>query len=241
MADAVKARSGARAERTFYLSMALLMAAGILGGFLPSWFLRQWMHQPSMLPLTPWIWIHGLVFTAWLALFVTQVGLISAGNRAMHQRLGVAGFGFAVILFVVGFAASLHGAARGSHPPFLSAESWLAVPILNLVSPALLIPLGLANRRKDPQAHKRYMLMAMAAFTGPGFGRIAFIPFYAGLYIPALFIVALVGWDIHSRGRIHRATWIGGSIAFLAICVSPLIWNTPAWLAVARWLMALWV
>jgi hypothetical protein len=56
----------------------------------------------------------------------------------------------------------------------------------------------------------------------------------------APFIVALVGWDIYSRGRIQRATWIGGSIAFLAICVSPLIWNTPAWLAVARWLMALW-
>ena len=242
MATVVRAgRASARAERTFYLTIALVMAAGIIGGFLPSWFLRQWMHQPMMAPLTPWVWFHGIVFTAWLALFVTQVSLVSTGNRPLHMKLGMAGFGFAALLILAGFTAALHGAVRGANPPPFTPDQWLAVPIFALLSPAVLLPLGLAYRRRDSQTHKRYMLMAMVAFTTPGFGRMLFMPFWMGMMvIPMLFVAALIGWDLYSRGRIHRATAVGGGVVFVSTIVPLLVWDSAAWLGTAHALMTLW-
>src|SRR3546814_11421253 len=70
-----------------WMAAAMLV---IVAGFAPTWFLRPWLAQVQMLPITPLVWLHGLLFTAWLLLFATQVGLVSAGaaRRSEERRVG---------------------------------------------------------------------------------------------------------------------------------------------------------
>lgn len=243
MTDVVLAAPQRRlnAERIFYLSMAWLMAAGLLAGFAPSWFLRPWLYQPTMNPITPLVLVHSLVFTGWLILFVTQVSLISAGRVALHRQLGISAMGFALVMLVLGFMTAVSSAVRGTGPPPFPADQFLAVPLFALLGPAIMIPLGLANRKRDSQAHKRYMLLSMTTFIGAGFGRLTFWPFVIGDFIvPSLFVGALAAWDIHSRGKLHPATMTGGAIALLAICGPLLVWQTESWLWLANSLMDWW-
>lgn len=229
------------AERMFYLSMAWLMALGVFAGFAPSWFFRPWLYQPTMNPITPLVLIHGLVFTGWLIVFVTQVSLISAGRVALHRRLGISAIGFAVVMLVLGFTTAVASAVRGTVPPPYPPDQFLAVPLFSLLAPAVMIPLGLANRNRDSQAHKRFMLLSMAMFLGAGFSRLTIWPLVFGNFlVPSLFVAALAGWDMYSRGKLHHATITGGAIALLAICGPLLIWQTEGWLAVANSLMNWW-
>ena len=87
------------------------------------------------------------------------------------------------------------------------------------------------------------MLLASVNLLAAGIARWPFAmmqagpPMYFGL--SDLFIVALVAWDLASRGRVHPVTLWGG----LAIVVSqPLrlvLMGTGAWLAFAGWAVGL--
>jgi hypothetical protein len=55
-------------------------------------------------PLAPLVIVHAIAFTAWIALFLAQAGLISARQHKLHMRLGMATVGLAVIIVVLGLA-----------------------------------------------------------------------------------------------------------------------------------------
>ena len=57
-------------------------------GFAPTYYLRAFYHAD---PLPSVFRIHGLVFTAWVVLFVVQTALVSARRTDIHRRLGVVG------------------------------------------------------------------------------------------------------------------------------------------------------
>lgn len=233
--DMTARRSSLASERRFFLGITAVIIAAILAGFAPTWFLRPWLYRPVMLPFTPLVWLHGLLFTGWAALFMTQVGLVSAGRLDVHRRLGMLGFVLAIAMAVVGTLAALHGVARASGPPGIPPLSFLAVPLLSVPAFAGLILTGLHFRRR-PDVHKRLMLLAMIAFLPPAIGR---MPIFAGplgaLVIPTLFILALLAWDVKSRGRVHKATIWGGLANFAAFLTPMLIWNSQPWLGFARW------
>ncbi len=64
MTVASNAARPARADSIFFPGMALAMAAVVLVGFAPTWFLRGYVHSPIPLaPLSPLIIIHGTAFT----------------------------------------------------------------------------------------------------------------------------------------------------------------------------------
>jgi hypothetical protein len=233
--DTAARRSPIGGERRFFVGITAVIIAAILAGFAPTWFLRPWLHRPDMLPFTPLVWLHGLLFTGWALLFMTQVGLVSAGRLDVHRRLGMIGFALAIAMAVVGTLAALYGVARASGPPGIPPLSFLAVPLLSVPVFAGLILSGLHFRRR-PDVHKRLMLLAMIAFLPPAVGR---MPIFAGplgaLVVPTLFILALVVWDVKSRGRVQRATIWGGLANFAAFLTPMLIWNSQPWLGFARW------
>jgi hypothetical protein len=67
----------------FYLTMSVISAALIFLGFAPSFYLKSLIHAPP--PLTRLSITHGVVFTAWTGLFLTQSALI-----AFRKRLRIA-------------------------------------------------------------------------------------------------------------------------------------------------------
>jgi hypothetical protein len=93
--------------------------------------------------------------------------------------------------------------------------------------------------RRDPQAHKRWMVLATVNLLGAAFARwpgVASLgsPFvYFGL--ADLFIVALAIWDFRSRGRLHGATLWGGLAIILSQPLRLALSETDAWLGFAGW------
>jgi hypothetical protein len=119
------------------------------------------------------------------------------------------------------------------------------VPLLDVPVFGTLLILGLASRFQ-PVAHKRYMFIAMTDMMGPGFGRIApllpvprtlVIP-TGQIFLPALFLVALIAWDYWSRGRPRGVSIVAGSAVIAVAAVKPLMWSTSGWLHFAEWVSA---
>jgi hypothetical protein len=235
MATAIKTAPRLNAERKFFMSMAVALIALIITGFAPTWYLRPWLGQPTMLSLTPLVWLHGIVFTGWATLFIVQVGLVSAGRTEIHRRLGLLAFGFAAALAPLGIITALYGALRASGPPEVPPLSFLALPLFTITTLVVVILFGLAKRR-NAASHKRLMMLAMILSVAPGAVRIPIFPGPIGfLGVPSVFILALVIWDRKSRGKVLPATCWGGLAAFLALLTPLLIWTSAPWLSFARW------
>ena len=231
------------AERLFYTGVAVAMFAAVFLGFARSFFLRPWFPEVPA-PTEPVFFVHGVAFTAWLVLLVAQPALVAAHRTDQHRKLGWTGAGLAAAMVALGTFGALVAARRPtgfvgiSLPPL----QFLAVPLFDMALFAAFVALAVAKRR-DSQSHKRLMMLASVNLLAAGIARWPFAMMQAGppmfFGLSDLFIVALVAWDLASRGRLHAVTLWGG----LAIVVSqPLrlaLMGTGAWLAFAGWAVGL--
>lgn len=78
---------GTAAADRFYVSCALLISLVVFAEFARTYYLKFALGTPSLQWL---LHAHGIVMTAWVVLFLTQVNLTSAHRVALHRRLGVA-------------------------------------------------------------------------------------------------------------------------------------------------------
>lgn len=222
------------AERRFYGRMAIAIFIVIFIGFAPSFYLFQTVSYPRPNPsLTAMTMLHGLVFTAWLALFYVQTQLVAAGRRDIHRQLGVAGFALAASLIPIMYLTAMQAIPRESHPPFVDAITWSAVPLLSIPPTAFMLFMGWRHRM-TPQAHKRFMLLATLGMTEPGIGRWPIFPpmleahVVSGLLSFAM-VIPLILWDRKTLGSLHWATKFGlGALAF-GYYARYFVWHSAAW------------
>src|SRR5260370_9542318 len=79
------------------------MLATVFWGFARSYFLAGVFKAP----LPNWlIHLHGAAFTSWILLLIAQTTLVSAHRVDVHRKLGLAGFGLACLVVVLGLSAS---------------------------------------------------------------------------------------------------------------------------------------
>jgi len=243
MATALRRRPAMNAERRFYLSMATIVLVSTFLGFAPSYYLRFAIDMPGRWePLIPIVFIHGLLFSCWVLLFVTQVALVSAGRTDIHRRLGVLGMWMIAAMIPLALFVGLRGVGRPLTAPVgLDPRAWLAVPLLDVPVFGGLIVASLIKRR-DPQTHKRLMMIAMVDMMRPSLGR--FLPLLGApgpvaLMGPLLFLLPQFVFDLRTRGKIHPAT-LWGSLPVVAIVLPlPLFWTSHWWLSFAGWAAAL--
>jgi hypothetical protein len=83
-------------------------------GFARTYFLAGVFraHLPGLI-----VHIHGAAFTAWVLLLIAQVSLVSANRVDVHRKIGLAGFGLATLMVVLGFLAATNALTRGVIPP----------------------------------------------------------------------------------------------------------------------------
>lgn len=246
MATRTASAPGLTAERRFYAGMAIAILAMVFAGFAPTFYLRSLVPMPAgTLPLTWLVVLHGLVFSAWVLLFLTQVALVSTRQTAVHRRTGIFGFVLLAAMIVVATLTALEGVGRGNASPGLSPLTWLAVPLLDIPVFAGLIGAGLLNRHR-PQVHKRFMLASIIGLLPPSIGRFAF--YWLGDAIPfpvviiggqLLFLLPLALWDLWSRGRIHWVTATAALVLVGSWVFRLAIWQTDAWLSFAGWAASL--
>jgi len=188
----------------FYFFMSLLVAAIVIYGF--SHTVNQNLIHAA--PPRPWLlWVHGTLFSAWVAFFILQSALVRTRNVPLHRLLGWFGATLAAAMTVVGITAAITMGRFDLHVLHESfAVPFLIVPFWDIACFTTLFWLAVTWRKK-PETHRRMMLMATCVLTSAAFGRFpwqAIIQhgwFYAGV---DLLIVLGVVRDLVVTRRVHR-------------------------------------
>jgi len=227
-----------RRDRRFFTGMAVAAALTVFAGFARTYYLKGVFGAP---PLSQLLHVHGLLFTTWILLFVTQTSLVAARRTDIHRRLGVAGGLLAAVMVVVGLMAAIDAVHRGVQPPGAPPPLiFFMIPFGDILSFGAMVGLGLYFRRR-PEVHKRLMLLATITLLSAAIARLPGVlgtgplVFYA---LTDLFIAACWLYDRLAHGRIHPTFLWGGLIL---IALQPIrLWfaGTEAWLAFVRWLTA---
>jgi hypothetical protein len=223
-------------DRRFYSGMALLIAAIVFAGFSRSFYLSPWLDGPALSPLRI---VHGLVFSAWIVLFVAQTALVAGGRRDIHRRLGVVGAVLAAAMLVVGTVLAIGNAREGRAPPGVPPLPFLIIPLFDMLVFAPLVAAAVWYRRRS-ETHKRLMLIATISLMAAPVARLPTALAAAGplFYFGVVDLLLLTGvlYDLATRRKVHPV-YVWGGLAILASQVIRLaLSGTGAWLAVATWL-----
>jgi hypothetical protein len=228
------------ARPRFYPAMGIALALLVAVGFARTYYLKPLFDTPS-LPLRTHV--HGLLFTAWMGLFIVQARLIATHRMRLHRRLGLAGVMLAVAMILSAYHAAVNP-GPDARPPFgFTTEQFLIAPMTNLVLFGAFVTAGLALRRHSDY-HKRLMVMATISIVGPAIGRasrllLANVPNLTSVYaVTALLVLACVVADLVNHRRLHPVTSIGGIIVATSWPLRLAVAKTEEWLTVARWLLA---
>lgn len=226
-----------RRERFFYIGMSIVAMTTVFAGFAPTYYLRPYFNTAPLMPL---LHLHGLVFTSWLVLFVTQTTLVAAHRTDIHRRLGIVGGVIAVLMILLGVTTAVIRAKQGATPvPEVSPLSFLVIPLGDMFVFAILIGLGFYFRRR-PDVHKRLMLLATIAILGAAIARLPLAIMKAGP--PAFFgltdvlVLTCVAYDLVTLRRVHRATVLAGLLIVASQPLRLMLGATNAWLSFAAWL-----
>ncbi|MGC1730487.1 MAG: hypothetical protein WA747_14045 [Steroidobacteraceae bacterium] len=193
-----------------YSYAALAVAALVFAGFARSYYLRVLFHVRAIAPL---VHVHGILMSAWIALFVTQALLIARHRPDLHRRLGVAGAALAPLIVVIG-SLTVTAAIHRRFPavgPLRFGRIFVEFDGLSLWSFGALA-LAAVLWRSRPDVHKRLMLSATVVLLPPAVGRIAEHLLSGGdwnLVIAAVttgaFALVCACVDTLRHGRVHPA------------------------------------
>jgi len=226
-------------DRRIFTIAAVLFPLIVLAGFARTYYLSTFFDAPPI--PTALVHLHGLLMTAWVSLFVTQVWLVSSKRVWLHRRLGMAGIGLAALIVPAGLATALRAAKYGSTstPPGIPPLAFLIVPLFDLV---VFVPLFAAAiyYRRQPAVHKRLMLLTAINFLPPAIARIPIASLQAlgpvwFFGLPALLAIA---WFILDTRR-HGLNRIALTAMILMIASYPLrlmLLGSESWLRIAGWL-----
>ncbi len=232
-------------ERWFYLLAGCLFLVCVALGF------RQFYlhgHNAAGGPVTPQIaalvYLHGIGMSAWVLFVIAQSSLIVGGHRRLHISLGIGGALLAAFLLIVGLLTAITSVHyRPQDFVFFGGpRHFLIVPTTDIVGFAVLVAIGLRNRRRA-EIHRPMMCLATVFVMTAALFRIPFIrvPLVSALkgstfavfapWIPMLTLGLLLGlakwlmtrtWD-----RYFALGWAGiASVCLLQVgIVNTALWN----------------
>lgn len=227
-------------ERSLYSAAAILALLFVFAGFAPTYFLKGVFGGPELSTLKH---VHGLVMTAWFALFLVQVRLVATGNVRLHRKVGMAGVALALLVMTVGLQLGIASARAGATPlPSIPPLVFLVMPVAELVIFAVLFGAAIAMRKRGPY-HKRFMLLASVAMLTPAMARLPFEFIRAGgppafFGLTDLVILACIAFDTVKNRRVHPAFIVGLIVVLAGQGGRILVAGTPQWMAFARWLVS---
>jgi hypothetical protein len=208
-----------RCRSHFFLGMSVAAAVTVLVGFAPTFYLRGYLPmRPDQPPLTPILLVHGILGTAWIALFLTQSLLVVSRRVALHKQLGIAGGVLGAALVIVGMMTAIDALRRNVGPFGMDPRTWfLSVPLAGTALFGALVVAAFA-RRRSPDTHRRLMLLATISLLNPAFGRIVGSYLGVGLMgflvlifvLTDVFVVVAAFHDVRVRGSVHPALLRGG-------------------------------
>jgi len=214
------ARTKTFVERWYFTGMAIVMLVVSIAGFMPAI-----VHPVGRrAPLTLLAAVHGIVFLAWLLLFLAQSLLVATRRVGWHRRLGLTSIFLLALIIPLSYATTVGMVRRGfdlsgdqhvdPHPQLVGGLDGYTASVFNFVGLLGFAILAIAAilYRGRPEIHKRLMLFANFELMGPPIthlighiSRQALTP--AMVLVPfALFLLAGVARDYLVDKRIHPLT-----------------------------------
>lgn len=225
-------------ETRFFLVMAVIMSIVIVAGFTVQLVMGRSSFD------APWPYhVHGVIFMAWIGLYLAQHVTIFSGNLTLHARLGRLAYGFVPIMVAAGTMIMIVVAQRTGGPFFFHVSEFLWSNIALVWCFGALTWWALRARRYSGW-HRRLMLCAMAILTGPGIGRLLpaplMIPHAWTIITLTTFIWPVIGMiaDYRRDGRIHPAYYWGLGIYVAVFVISVAIAHTGPGMEATQWLIA---
>ncbi|HEY3129711.1 MAG TPA: hypothetical protein VGL91_09645 [Acidobacteriota bacterium] len=241
MATSVVGNSSRRFDNLFFPGMAVLILATVLFGFARTYYLAGLFRAPLPNLL---IHIHGAVFSAWILLLIAQTSLVAAGRVDLHRHLGLLALGVACLMVILGLTVATDALVRHFAPGErgVGVKAFYAVPIADMLVFATLIYFGF-RERVNPAAHKRLMLIATIMILDAAFVRwpipAAWWDLQAAQMGCYVLLLLLVGYDLWSTGKIHRATLWASLFLITFQQVRMPIGRTALWQTFATWVQNL--
>ena len=233
-----------RWDRNFFAAYVVLIWVGIAMGFGTDIVLHI---QTKAAPYPLIVHVHAAAFMGWLVLFTAQVGLIRAGNQALHRKFGYAAIGLALAMLVIGPATaivvdSLVFARKGTPPIFVSVQFADMLAFAGLTGAGVLL-------RNDASAHKRLMLLGVLYISDAGFSRGLGdgvtavlgdnpVGFYFNLYLGNTALILGLGvYDLITRRRLHPV--YAPALAYILAIQLSAVWlfYAPYWKPIALYLI----
>jgi hypothetical protein len=229
--------TASRRDRVFFATMALACAVTVFVGFAPTFYLRSRTPLADALPF--YLQLHGTAFTAWIALFVTQVAFVATRHIRWHRRLGWAGAALAGGMVVSGSIAGVLSMRRefaAGHEQ--AASAFLLTPFSSMFVFATLVTAALVWRGR-PDTHKRLMLLATINVLDAAIARwpITFSADWMFLALTDVFILVSFVYDVATRRRIAGAYLWGGALVVAGQVARLTGGATDTWQAFARRLL----
>lgn len=231
------AAAGKRTDATFYLVMAIASTCLVFLGFARTYYLKPFFATPALRPL---LHLHGVVFTVWMLIFVTQTALIASNRRALHRRLGYAAGFFACAMVVLGLLVAFSAERLGHGNAVADAETVFLISLVDILTFVVFLGAGFLWRR-NPETHQRLMLLAVVAgLLAAAIPRLPLIGGHpAAMGITGLsFLFAGPIYDLITRHSIHPAYLWGCLFSFGTFVPFRIaLAATPTWHHVAKWLV----
>jgi hypothetical protein len=229
----------------FYVAFAWVAVVAALVGFSTTYWLplaRRTFGGPPIAHL------HGLFFFSWIALLTAQVHFARAKKIRIHQRLGNASLPLALAMALTGFGVGMMAVRRDLAEGQGEASYSQLVGVVTAMLVLLLLVGAAYAKRKTPDWHKRFMLLATVAVWWPAWVRwrhlMPWVPdpfLWLGFVIPDSIIVIAALRDRLKFGRIHPVYLWFGSLLIADHLAETLSFETPPWRALGRALFSLLV
>jgi hypothetical protein len=227
-------------DRRLFMAAAIAFPLIVLAGFGRTYYFKGFFDVPPLASLL--VHLHGLLMTAWVALFMTQVWFVSSRRIRLHQRLGYSAIALAVLIVAVGFVTAVRAAKFGaaSTPPGISPVAFLIVPLFDLLMFAVLFG-GAVYYRKKPAQHKALMLLTAVNFVPPAIARIPIAALQAAgplwfFGFPTAIALVCLGLETWRHGRLNRVFLAGTLLLIASYVVRLALMPTAAWMQIAVWL-----
>lgn len=227
------------ADRRLYLAVAIIFTLAVFIGFGPTYYFKPVIGGRAV-PSTL-VHCHGLIMSAWVIFFVSQVMLIRTKNAKTHMKLGMIGIALAILIVVVGFFTGAGAAKNGSAsaPPDIPPLAFFVVPFFDLIIFVGLFAAAIYYRTR-PAHHKRLMLLTALNFLPPAIARIQIPQLQAlgPLYffgVPSVLAIGLIAYDTWRNKKVNYPFVIGSLILIASYPLRLVISGTDAWINFATW------
>jgi hypothetical protein len=191
--------------------------------------------------------LHGAIFMAWIVLCIVQPFLIQKKKFQLHRKIGVYGAVLGGLVTLMGIYIGISSAhvnmARDGEQV---AKAFLLIPLTDMILFALFVFLAIRNVR-NPEAHKRYIILATLSILPAATGRIfplltwwtgqAVVDTLLALLVMEITLYVAILYDVIAKKKIHPVYIWGGLLVVFVHAFRDWASKTDVWLTVSDWIV----